>query len=83
MPNPDRLAHMVIGPDDFPMNNRRVIYDTWTASGKPTHGYVLLYKNEDDLNTDSSPWTKVSRTLEFTTTYDSQDRPTTYIQSDT
>lgn len=63
----DALRRMVAIRQD----NMNVLYDAWTADGKPTHGTVWIYNSKTAADADTVPdGTGSSGEYEWTATYD-------------
>jgi len=61
-------------------SNMRTVWDTWTAAGQPTHGFVYVYDSKADLVADTAPWALSTGKYEITQSYTGIN-PTTYIST--
>jgi len=59
-------------------NNMRVVWSTWSASGVPTDGLVLIYDSKADLLADSAPWALATGKYTIAQSFDGSGRPTAY-----
>lgn len=51
-------------------DNVRIVYDTWLADGKPTHGMVYVYDDEATATADTDPFNDATGSYEWTANYD-------------
>lgn len=61
--------------------NLRVVYDTWTAAGQVSHGFVYIYESKADLEADVAPWPLAVGKYEIDQAYDGSSRPTIYTST--